>query len=726
MKGDGTVVIGRDYIQNYLNQEWPGWVISKKIGAGTFGSVYEIYRDGFGPGQGTNRLVCALKVLFMEAPVQELSDTQKTVRLGDLRNAYPDTFSYPGEQVRKKPRQSALYPQYLEAEPSFPGNQKNRSLLYRHVSETMIDDFIRNVSTEVNTMIGLKGYPHIVSIEDYMIKRDDHYCMILIRMEKLNCLSGYIREGGQNLNREQVIRLGIDICKALELCERNNVIHRDIKPSNLFFSERTGYKLGDFGISRTMESIYESASMSGVGTPQYMAPEIFEGRKYNNTADIYSLGVVLYQLMNDGFLPLIRENMTTTGGRRERDAFIRRMKGEKLPVPVKADKDLSSIILKSCAYDPKDRYATAVEFRMALEHCLERETKHDPEKEGKIKRFIPRAIAGVAIAAAVFLAASALPQILASGGASQTDAGSIASENMTVDLPAGASGETSGDGTGGETTGGNEEDAGLASADLPLENAEQVFTDPVPENIELTFADPALEKAIRQDLQIEEDTPLTRELALQVTELDLAGGGKDKADKITDLDGLSAFENLEELDIQKNNISDIAELSELRNLKELMMESNQISDLSPLSGLDSLREIEATDNQISDITPILTLRNLNLLELIDNRISSIDGIGSLNKLHTLRIGNNQISDISPVGELNDLTYLGFGYNEVEEISVLYDMPMLHYLTMSWNHISDIGPVVYMKELKWLEVAGNPIEDETIFERLPESVKHLEK
>ena len=115
-----------------------------------------------------------------------------------------------------------------------------------------------------------------------------------------------------------------------------------------------------------------------------------------------------------------------------------------------------------------------------------------------------------------------------------------------------------------------------------------------------------------------------------------------------------------------------------------------------------------------------------LLEVIGNRIASIKGIGSLNKLHTLRIGDNQLKDISPVGELNDLTYLGFGYNDIEDISVLYSLPMLHYLTMSGNRIRDISPVLEMKELKWLEVTGNPIEDESVFDNLPESVKHLEK
>ena len=68
----------------------------------------------------------------------------------------------------------------------------------------------------------------------------------------------------------------------------------------------------------------------------------------------------------------------------------------------------------------------------------------------------------------------------------------------------------------------------------------------------------------------------------------------------------------------------------------------------------------------------------------------------------------------------------YGATQVEDISVLYDLPMMKVLTMSGNQIRDIGPVLQMQELNWLEVAGNPIDDETVFDRLPESVKHLEK
>ena len=76
----------------------------------------------------------------------------------------------------------------------------------------------------------------------------------------------------------EILRMGMDICSALDSCEKCSILHRDIKTSNIYYSERAGYKLGDFGISRTMDSIHERLSLTSAGTIQYMAPEIYLGK----------------------------------------------------------------------------------------------------------------------------------------------------------------------------------------------------------------------------------------------------------------------------------------------------------------------------------------------------------------------------------------------------------------------------------------------------------------
>lgn len=100
-----------------------------------------------------------------------------------------------------------------------------------------------------------------------------------------------------------VIRLGIDMCRALEVCAKENIIHRDIKPSNIFVSEHGDYKLGDFGVARHLEA--SCRELSKKGTYDYMAPEVYRDSVYDARADIFSLGIVLYKLMNNGRIPFL-------------------------------------------------------------------------------------------------------------------------------------------------------------------------------------------------------------------------------------------------------------------------------------------------------------------------------------------------------------------------------------------------------------------------------------
>lgn len=123
-----------------------------------------------------------------------------------------------------------------------------------------------------------------------------------------------------------VIRLGIDMCRALEVCAKENIIHRDIKPSNIFVSEHGDYKLGDFGVARHLEA--SCRELSKKGTYDYMAPEVYRDSVYDARADIFSLGIVLYKLMNNGRIPFLPPAPGTHRLQRQRKryqaAFMRR------------------------------------------------------------------------------------------------------------------------------------------------------------------------------------------------------------------------------------------------------------------------------------------------------------------------------------------------------------------------------------------------------------------
>lgn len=321
------MLLNIETIQQYLSSAWPGWKVSGMIGTGRFGAVYGIYRDDMG-----FRYESALKVLYMEKDEEH------------------DTEAY-------------------------------------SVTDSMIEAFVQNVSVDIKTMGALKGYPHIVSIEDYTVLKDAESCMILIRMEKLQSLPEYINRLGP-LNREEVIRLGTDICRALEVCEQNDIIHGDIRPGNILFSEQGGFKLGDFGISHTIDSIYRSDTAISLGVSEYNAPELYSRQDTNapsfHSSDLYSLGIVLYELLNDLLPPFARkEEYKALGERYLYEARLRLLNGSPLPSPRHADGRLGRVIRRACSYKPQDRFTTAREFRTALESCLQEVSEENgPFSEG--------------------------------------------------------------------------------------------------------------------------------------------------------------------------------------------------------------------------------------------------------------------------------------------------------------------------------------------------------
>ena len=160
----------------------------------------------------------------------------------------------------------------------------------------------------------------------------------------------------------------MDICNALSLCQTRNIIHRDIKPHNIFVSRDGHFKLGDFGIARTVEKT--TGGLSKKGTYTYMAPEVYREEAYRPSVDIYSLGVVLYRLLNDNrapFLPPYPANITHA----DREAALsRRISGEPLPVPRNADPQLANVVLRACAFNPNQRYWSPSQMRSDLEALL--------------------------------------------------------------------------------------------------------------------------------------------------------------------------------------------------------------------------------------------------------------------------------------------------------------------------------------------------------------------
>ena len=254
------------------------------------------------------------------------------------------------------------------------GKAEVESLIAGGMSDDEVKSYFRNIlddtSQEFELLEKLKGNSNIVSYEDHEVfEREDSFGWdILIRLEELIPLvqhSIYSR-----MEEPEIIRMAADLCRGLEVCRKFGVVHRDIKPENIFVSPAGSFKLGDFGIARIIEE--SATSLSRKGTYTYMAPEIYWGKPYDHTADLYSLGMVMYQYLNDGRLPFMPQYPDPVGYQDGEMAFTKRMKGEEpVPAPRTGSDGLKSIVLKACAYNPADRYTDAGEMLRDLEALSE-------------------------------------------------------------------------------------------------------------------------------------------------------------------------------------------------------------------------------------------------------------------------------------------------------------------------------------------------------------------
>lgn len=233
------------------------------------------------------------------------------------------------------------------------------------------NDLTGKALREVALMKKIRGNTNIVDMQDYKVVPWEEEMRfgndLLIRMELLHNLETEQRKG-RIFTEEEAVTIGKDICKALILCHSMGIIHRDIKPANIYWNDNGDYKLGDFGISKIVNDAIPIGMTRGKGTTAYIAPEQANSGNYDKRVDIYGLGLVLYELVNDNRLPFAKSTCATD------EDVIRRIKfGTKLLPPEKAGKPLASVILKACEYDPKDRFQTAKEFLDALNDMKELE-----------------------------------------------------------------------------------------------------------------------------------------------------------------------------------------------------------------------------------------------------------------------------------------------------------------------------------------------------------------
>jgi len=195
--------------------------------------------------------------------------------------------------------------------------------------------------------------------------QDSIIALVTVMMEYLpRTLSSLMKKGP--LPWERSLEILIDCLKGLEHVHGKHILHRDIKPGNIFITNDGVAKIGDFGVARKLSET--AFAETRVGTPLYIAPEVLRdplGTGYGHQVDIYSLALVGYEMLH-GRLPFELECEGNRTG-----MVNKRLSGEPITLDPSLPAGVTKAMLAALAYRPAQRYATAREFRLALEHVLE-------------------------------------------------------------------------------------------------------------------------------------------------------------------------------------------------------------------------------------------------------------------------------------------------------------------------------------------------------------------
>jgi len=205
----------------------------------------------------------------------------------------------------------------------------------------------------------------------YGIETDDLTVFMLMDFIEGTTLQAEIfRSRGKSLHKDFIYHTIKSVCSALNYAHKYNFVHCDIKPGNIMIDRHGEVLLTDFGISRMTDAA--TATMVGFGTPAYMAPELVRGKDPTPQSDIYSLGVVLYEMATGGERPFTGERAQTTGPASEKVRWEQVNLTPLSPTEYNPNipKELETVILKCLTKDPEERFENAIELMNALELSL--------------------------------------------------------------------------------------------------------------------------------------------------------------------------------------------------------------------------------------------------------------------------------------------------------------------------------------------------------------------
>ena len=242
------------------------------------------------------------------------------------------------------------------------------SLLGRHVAVKILHPqfakdpvFIQRFRQEAQAAANL-NQRNIVNVYDWGI--DEGLDFLVMEYVEGSNLKDIILGGGPLLP-ERAVEIAVAICSALEAAHANGLVHRDVKPQNIIVTPDKQIKVMDFGIARAAGGSAMTQTGTILGTAQYISPEQAQGRTADPRSDLYSLGIVIYEMLT-GKAPFDSESPVAIAYKHVRE--------DPLP-PSMVNPDISpeleAVVMKALAKNPENRYQNALEMQADLERCLE-------------------------------------------------------------------------------------------------------------------------------------------------------------------------------------------------------------------------------------------------------------------------------------------------------------------------------------------------------------------
>ena len=234
------------------------------------------------------------------------------------------------------------------------------------------DEFLARFRREAHAVSGLR-HPNIVQVFDFDVQDDLHYMVMeLLEGDTLRARLSEYRVKGERMPLPEILRILSEVLNGLNYAHKENIIHRDIKPANIMLTKRGQAVLTDFGIAQIVGSTQYTVSGALMGTLNYMAPEQGFKGTCDQRSDVYSLGIVFYEMLT-GYTPFDADTPL---------AILMKHLNDPLPLPSQVDPslphELEHIVLKALAKDPQDRYQSAEEMATAVGQVLDKKMSDSP------------------------------------------------------------------------------------------------------------------------------------------------------------------------------------------------------------------------------------------------------------------------------------------------------------------------------------------------------------